>query len=84
MTWSLRPGLYLDIKKGSYVYPHHSGQKLIYSKWKSDLEFPELLRKLLPKGLDEENVSYDVEALFTNIPIDMTIDYIIDEIYEIS
>ena len=35
-----------------------------------------------PKGLDEEDVSYDVEALFTSVPIDYTIDYIINEIYE--
>ena len=40
------------------------------------------MRKLPPKGVDEEGVSYDVEALFTNVPIDVTIDYIIDEIYE--
>ena len=46
------------------------------------LKFPDLLRKLPPKGIDEEDVSYDVEALFTSIPIDMTIDYIIEEIYE--
>ena len=46
------------------------------------LKFPDLLRKLPPKGLDEEDVSYDVEALFTSVPIDYTIDYIINEIYE--
>ena len=33
-------------------------------------------------SVDEENVSYEIEALFTNVPIDVTIDYIIDEIYE--
>ena len=38
--------------------------------------------KVPPKGIYEEDVSYDVEALFTSIPIDMTIDYIIEEIYE--
>ena len=30
---------------------------------------------------DEENVSYDVESLFTNIIIKETIDFICDEIY---
>ena len=30
---------------------------------------------------DEEDVSYDVESLFTNIPINETIDFICDEIY---
>ena len=30
---------------------------------------------------DEEDVSYDVESLFTNIPIEETINYIIEQIY---
>ena len=30
---------------------------------------------------DEEGVSYDVESLFTNIPIKDTIDFICEEIY---
>ena len=30
---------------------------------------------------DEEDVSYDVESLFTNIPINETTDFICDEIY---
>ena len=30
---------------------------------------------------DEEGVIYDVESLFTNIPINETIDFICDEIY---
>ena len=30
---------------------------------------------------DEEDVSYDMESLFTNIPIIETIDYILDQIY---
>ena len=46
------------------------------------LKFPDLLRKLPPKGLDEVDISYDVESLFTSIPISDTIDFIIDEIYE--
>ena len=33
---------------------------------------------LLP---DEEYVSYDVESLFTNVPVHETIDYILQEIY---
>ena len=44
-------------------------------------KFLELLKKLLPKGLDGEDVSYDVESLFTSIPIAETIDYIMYEIY---
>ena len=31
---------------------------------------------------DEEDVSYDVESLFTSIPVDETIEYILDEIYD--
>ena len=46
------------------------------------LKFPDLIKKLPPKGLDEEDVSYDVEALFTSIPVADTIDYILHEIYE--
>ena len=30
---------------------------------------------------DEEDLSYDVESLFTNIPIKDTIKYIIEQIY---
>ena len=30
---------------------------------------------------DKEDVSHDVESLFTNIPIKETIDFICDEIY---
>ena len=46
------------------------------------LKFPELIKKLPPKGLDERDVSYDVEALFTSLPIDDTIEFILDEFYE--
>ena len=34
-----------------------------------------------PLQEDEEDVSYGVESLFTNIPINETIDYILDQIY---
>ena len=36
---------------------------------------------LPPLQDDEEDVSYDVESLFTNIPIEETINYNIDQIY---
>ena len=35
----------------------------------------------LPISEDEEDVSYDVESLFTNIPIKDTIDFICEEVY---
>ena len=44
--------------------------------------FPSMLKEQTPLGLDEEYVSYDVESLFTNIPVDETISYIINEIYQ--
>ena len=42
--------------------------------------FPSLLKDV-PLLEDEEDVSYDVESLFTSIPINETIEYICDEIY---
>ena len=38
-------------------------------------------KNIPPLQEDEEDVSYDVESLFTNIPINETIDYILDQIY---
>ena len=34
----------------------------------------------VPISEDEEDVSYDVESLFTNVPIKETIDFICEEI----
>ena len=44
-------------------------------------QFPRDLSNLPPLEKDEEDVSYDVESLFTNIPVSETIDYIINQIY---
>ena len=44
------------------------------------LAFPELLKNI-ENSDDYEDVSYDVESLFTSIPIKETIDYIIHKIY---
>ena len=44
--------------------------------------FPSVLKQQTPLSLDEEYVSYDVESLFTNILVDETISYIINEIYQ--
>ena len=44
--------------------------------------FPSMLKEQIPLSLDEEYVLYDVESLFTNIPIDETISYIINKIYQ--
>ena len=40
-----------------------------------------MLSKLPPLCLNEEDVSFDIENLFTNIPIEGTIKYISDQIY---
>ena len=42
-------------------------------------EFPSMLNRV-EMSEDEEYVSYNVESLFTNIPINETIDFICDEI----
>ena len=45
-------------------------------------QFPDMLSNLPPLLDDEEDVSYDVESLFTNSPIKDTIEYIIEQIYK--
>ena len=44
-------------------------------------QFPDMLSNLPPLKDDEENVSYDIYSLFTNILLNDTIDYIIKLIY---
>ena len=44
-------------------------------------KFPKLSQQQDPSLPNEEYVSYDVKFLFTNGPIEETIDYILDEIY---
>lgn len=44
-------------------------------------QFPSMLKEQPPLQEDEEYVSYDVESLFTNVPVKDTIDYIIDQVY---
>ena len=44
-------------------------------------EFPKLLQQQDPLLPNEEYVPYDAQSLFTNVPIQETIDYILDEIY---
>ena len=40
-----------------------------------------MIKRIPPLPDDEEYISYDVVTLFTNIPLDETIDYIIKSIY---
>ena len=61
-----------------YLKPLCSGNNYII---RNTQEFPMSLKQqdlLLP---DEEYESYDVESLFTNLPVHETIDYILQEIY---
>ena len=44
------------------------------------LSFPDMLKKVV-NSEDYEDVSYDVESLFTNIPVKETIGYILHKIY---
>ena len=44
-------------------------------------EFASLIKDQAPLNDDEEYVSYDVDSLFTNIPVAETIKYIIHQIY---
>ncbi|XP_066917454.1 uncharacterized protein [Clytia hemisphaerica] len=44
-------------------------------------DFPSILKEQETLSPNEEYVSYDVESLFTNIPVKDTITYILDEIY---
>ena len=49
----------------------------------NDLQsFSSILKDQTPLNPNEEYVSYDVESLLTNIPVDETINYIINEIYQ--
>ena len=44
-------------------------------------DFPDMIKQQPTLEPDEEYVSYDVESLFTNIPVHETIEYILKEIY---
>ena len=59
-----------------YLSPLNDSKYII----KDTLTFPSILKDSKLKE-DEEDISYDVASLFTNVPIEDTIDYILDEIY---
>ena len=58
-----------------YLKPLTKNELLI----SSTQQFPSMLNNV-PLSEDGEDISYDVESLFTNIPIKETIDFICDEI----
>ena len=45
------------------------------------LNFSDMIKALASLQINEEYVLYDVDSLFTNIPLKETIDYFIHEIY---
>ena len=62
-----------------YLKPLCSGNNYII---RNTQEFPMSLKQQDPLLPDEEYVSYDVESLFTSVPVHETIDYILQEIYD--
>ena len=63
---------------GEYLKPLCSGNSYII---RNTQEFLILLKQQDPLLPDKQYVSYDVESLFTNVPVHETIDYILQEIY---
>ena len=59
-----------------YLGPLNDSKYII----KDTLKFPSILEENKLEQ-DEEDISYDVESLFKNVPVDETIEYILDEIY---
>ena len=59
-----------------YIKPLNDSKYII----KDTLTFPSILSENEIQE-DEEDISYDVESLFTNVPIEETIEHILDEIY---
>ena len=57
---------------------------LCQNEYKTDdtQSFPPMLKQKTPLSLDEEYVPYDVESLFIKIPVDETISYVLNEIYQ--
>ena len=63
---------------GNYLKPLVEGNEYMI---KNTQNFATLMREQPPLKPTEEYVSYDVESLFTNVPVIETIDYILEEIY---
>lgn len=50
-------------------------------KFKDTLDFADMLKAEFSLSKNEEYFLYDVESLFTNIPLNDTINYILDQVY---
>ena len=66
---------------GSNIIPQYI-QSLAINEYTSfdSLYFPDILPEN-PLDSNEEYVSYDVDSIFTSIPLGAAIDFIVDEIY---
>ncbi|MEO0687351.1 MAG: hypothetical protein AAFY76_20450 [Cyanobacteria bacterium J06649_11] len=62
---------------GNYLKPLAQSEYVI----RDTQTFPDLIKSLPPLSHDEEYVSYDVDSLFTNIPLEEMINLILDQIY---
>ena len=73
-------GTYMD--KTAQVIPEHLKSLYEINDFiiKKTQDFAQLIREYPPLEENEEYVSYDVESLFTNIPIHDAIKYILEEI----
>ena len=67
----------LSLIKLDYLRPLYKNEYSINDTHKFSIK----LSSIPPLQDDEEDVSYDVKSLFTNIPIQETINYITEQIY---
>ena len=64
---------------GEYSRPLSKNEYTITIK--DTQQFADMIKQSPSLSQDEEYVSYDIESLFTNVPLHETINYIIEEIY---
>ena len=66
------------IKNEQIKFPTRIDQKCVNKFTIEDI--PKKIRDFPPLENEEEDVSYDVESLFTKIPLKETVNYILDQI----
>ena len=71
-----------DVIPFNLIFPTKPCRRYLYQVSIYDTpKFPSMLSSIPPLQDDEEDVSYDLESLFTNILLQETINYIIEQIY---